>query len=154
MSPSGRRILIVEDQAILGMELEFVLEQAGHDVVGVAFDSRQALALAVETRPDLAVVDINLKDGRTGISVAQKMALELGVTVLFATAEPELIPEQFAGAWLDLSGFRHRSPGARRAGRRSTGRGAVRWGSDPDRPRRAGPGSSRPRRGPRGPNRA
>jgi DNA-binding response OmpR family regulator len=96
---SVRRILIVEDQAILGMELEFVLEQGGHDVVGVAFDSRQALSLAIETRPDLAVVDINLKDGRTGVTVAQKMARELGVTVLFATAEPELIPEQFAGAY-------------------------------------------------------
>jgi DNA-binding response OmpR family regulator len=95
----GRRILIVEDQAILGMELEFVLEQAGHHVVGVAFDSRQALALAVETRPDLAVVDINLKDGRTGVSVAEKMVSELGVTVVFATAEPELIPDQFGGAY-------------------------------------------------------
>ena len=57
-APVRRRVLIVEDQAILGMELEFVLERGGHDVAGVAFDSRQALALAVETRPDLAVVDI------------------------------------------------------------------------------------------------
>jgi DNA-binding response OmpR family regulator len=99
MGQARRRILIVEDQAILGMELEFVLEQAGHDVVGVALDSRQALTLAVETRPDLAVVDINLNDGCSGVSVARKMAAELGVTVLFATAEPELIPEQFAGAY-------------------------------------------------------
>ena len=95
----GRRVLIVEDQAILGMELEFVLKQAGCQVVGVAIDARQAVALAAEARPDLAVVDINLKDGHTGVSVAQKIALELGVTVLFATAEPELIPEQFAGAY-------------------------------------------------------
>jgi DNA-binding response OmpR family regulator len=98
-SSTRRRILIVEDQAILGMELEFVLEQGGHDVVGVAIDAREALSLAVETRPDLAVVDLNLKDGLTGVSVAQKVSAELGVTVLFATAEPELIPEQFAGAY-------------------------------------------------------
>jgi DNA-binding response OmpR family regulator len=94
---SARRILIVEDQAILGMELEFALTETGHDVVGIAADARQALALAVETRPDLAIVDINLRDGRTGLSVAQKM-VDLGVTVLFATAEPDLIPAQFGGA--------------------------------------------------------
>jgi DNA-binding response OmpR family regulator len=95
----GRRILIVEDQAILGMELEFVLEQAGHQVVGIAVDARQALTLAAETRPDLALVDINLRDGRSGLALAQKMTTELGVTVLFATSEPELIPEQFGGAF-------------------------------------------------------
>jgi DNA-binding response OmpR family regulator len=94
-----RRILIVEDQAILGMELEFALAETGHEVVGIAADARQALALAVEAKPDLAIVDINLRDGRTGLTVAQKMSIGLGVTVLFATAEPELIPEQFAGAY-------------------------------------------------------
>ena len=98
MPRTVRRILIVEDQAILGMELEFALVDAGHEVVGIAADARHALALAAEAKPDLAIVDINLRDGRTGLSVAQKMASGLGVTVLFATAEPELIPEQFGGA--------------------------------------------------------
>jgi DNA-binding response OmpR family regulator len=98
--PAGpRRILIVEDQAILGMELEFALQEAGHVVIGIAADARHALALAAAAKPDLAIVDINLRDGRTGLAVAQKMAVGLGVTVLFATAEPELIPEQFAGAY-------------------------------------------------------
>ncbi|HTI68171.1 MAG TPA: response regulator [Caulobacteraceae bacterium] len=98
-SPTARRILVVEDQAILGMELEFALIDAGHEVVGIATDARHALALAIAAKPDLAIVDINLRDGRTGVAVAQKMASELGVTVLFATAEPELIPEQFGGAY-------------------------------------------------------
>jgi DNA-binding response OmpR family regulator len=98
MPRAVRRILIVEDQAILGMELEFALIEAGHEVVGIAADARQALALAAEAKPDLAIVDINLRDGRTGLTVAQKMASTFGVTVLFATAEPELIPEQFSGA--------------------------------------------------------
>ena len=96
--PVRRRILIVEDQAILGMELEFVLEGAGHQVIGVAVDTRQALGLAEAATPELAVVDINLKDGATGPKIAEAMA-DLGVTVLFATAEPELIPDQFAGAF-------------------------------------------------------
>jgi len=96
--PLRRLILIVEDQAILGMELEFVLTQAGHDVIGVAVDTRQAFNLAQESGPELAIVDVNLKDGPTGPVIAQEM-VQRGVTVLFATAEPELIPEQFAGAF-------------------------------------------------------
>ena len=98
MAGKGRRILIVEDQAILGMELEFALTQAGHQVVGIAVDAAQALALAAETKPEFAVVDINLKDGRTGAAIARAMVEEHGITVLFATAEPELIPDEFAGA--------------------------------------------------------
>jgi DNA-binding response OmpR family regulator len=90
--------LIVEDQAILGMELEFALTQAGHEVVGIAVDADQAIALARETRPEFAVVDLNLKDGHTGCAVARAMAAEFGIGVLFATAEPELIPDEFAGA--------------------------------------------------------
>jgi DNA-binding response OmpR family regulator len=96
--PTRRRILIIEDQAILGMELEFVLTKAGYEVVGVAVDTRQALALAAETSPELAIVDVNLRDGPTGPKVAEAMA-EQGATVLFATAEPESVPEQFAGAF-------------------------------------------------------
>jgi CheY-like chemotaxis protein len=94
----GRRILIVEDQAILGMELEFALTQAGHHVVGIAVDAAQALALAADAQPEFAVVDINLKDGPTGPSLARTMVRDFGITVLFATAEPELIPQEFAGA--------------------------------------------------------
>jgi DNA-binding NarL/FixJ family response regulator len=97
MASRVRRILIVEDQAILGMELEFALVERGYDVVGIAADARQALALAAETHPDLAIVDINLRDGRTGPAIAQNM-VDLEITVLFATAEPDLIPAQFAGA--------------------------------------------------------
>jgi len=96
--PRPKRILIVEDQAILGMELELLLSHAGHEVVGVAVDSRQALALAEQARPDLALVDIRLKDGATGTTIAERMVAG-GITVLFVTAEPELIPSQFAGAF-------------------------------------------------------
>ena len=80
------------------MELEFALSQAGHQVVGVAVDTLQALDLARTCEPDLAVIDCNLKDGPTGPVIAKSMA-GLGVTVLFATAEPELIPDEFAGAF-------------------------------------------------------
>ena len=99
MMAERRRILIVEDQAILGMELELALTQAGHEVVGVAHDRKQAILLAEVRRPELALVDLLLKDGRTGASAALSLVRNLGVDVLFLTGEPELIPEGFAGAY-------------------------------------------------------
>lgn len=99
MAGNPRRILIVEDQAILGMELELALVQAGHEVVGVARDRRQALLLAEVRRPELALVDLVLKDGHTGASAALSLVRNLGVGVLFLTGEPDLIPEGFAGAY-------------------------------------------------------
>ncbi len=54
------RILVVEDEPILAITAAAVLEGKGHDVVGPAYDTAEALALAACERLDLAFVDINL----------------------------------------------------------------------------------------------
>ena len=90
--------MIVEDQALLAMELELVLADSGCAVVGCAMDRAGALALAERERPDLALVDINLLDGMTGPLVAQALIKQFGATVVFLTANPEQIPDGFAGA--------------------------------------------------------
>lgn len=59
------RVMIVEDQALLAMELELVLAESGCDVVGCAMDRAGAFAIAERERPDLALIDINLLDGMT-----------------------------------------------------------------------------------------
>lgn len=92
------RVLIVEDQALLAMELELVLEETGCDVVGCAMDRAGALAIAEREPPDLALVDINLLDGMTGPDIARRLVDEFGAAVIFLTANPEQIPEDFAGA--------------------------------------------------------
>ena len=92
------RVLIVEDQALLAMELELVLAESGCDVVGSAMDSAGALAIAERERPDLALVDINLLDGMTGPDIARRLVNEYGSAVIFLTANPEQIPDGFAGA--------------------------------------------------------
>jgi len=92
------RVLLVEDQAILAMELEYVLAEAGCEVVGCAMDMATALDAAARTKPDLAMVDLNLLDGRSGPDVAQRLVREHGVAVVFMTANPEQIPDGFAGA--------------------------------------------------------
>jgi CheY-like chemotaxis protein len=90
--------MIVEDQAILAMELELVLADAGCDVVGCAMDREGAFAIGERERPDLALVDVNLLDGLTGPQIAHRLVEEYGTAVVFLTANPEQIPEGFAGA--------------------------------------------------------
>ena len=91
------RILIVEDEALVAMELRFVLEDLGYDVVGTAADARTARNLVRETEVDLALVDIHLSDGPTGIELGRELGQEIGVTVLFMTANPGMVRQGVAG---------------------------------------------------------
>lgn len=95
---SDLRVMIVEDQAILAMELELVLGDAGCDVVGCAMDRTSAFEIAERERPTLALVDVNLLDGLTGPQIAHRLVSEYGTAVVFLTANPEQIPDGFAGA--------------------------------------------------------
>jgi DNA-binding response OmpR family regulator len=80
------RILVIEDEALVALEIELALTGAGHSVVGVAADRTSAMALARQTepRPDLALVDIRLANGANGLQVAADFS-GLGIKVLFVT---------------------------------------------------------------------
>ena len=82
------KVLIVEDEMLVAASLEATLEDHGFACVGIAPDTATALALADEERPDLALVDLNLRDGETGQEIGMRLALEHGATVLFVTANP------------------------------------------------------------------
>lgn len=92
------RVMIVEDQALLAMELELILADSGCDVVGCAMDRAGALAIADRERPDLALIDVNLLDGMTGPQIARWLVAEQGTAVVFVTANLEQIPDGFSGA--------------------------------------------------------
>ena len=92
LSQTPLNVLVVEDEAIVALELEMAVEDAGHVVAGVAGDLREALELADEIPVDLALVDINLRDGRTGLEIARRLKQEHGTLVLFLTANPDLAP--------------------------------------------------------------
>ena len=91
------RILIIEDEALVAMELRFVLEDLGYDVAGVAADARTARNLVRETEVDLALVDIHLSDGPTGVELGRELCQEMGVTVLYMTANPGMVRSGVAG---------------------------------------------------------
>lgn len=92
------KVLIVEDEALLAMELESLIEEAGHSVVGWAMSSNEAKAMVDTSRADIAFVDIHLSDGPTGLDVAEHIRRSGQPMVVFMTANPKRIPENFAGA--------------------------------------------------------
>ncbi len=97
-SPNPLKVIIVEDEALLAMELESLVEEAGHQVVGWATSSAEASKLIGEVEPDLAFVDVHLADGPTGVGVAAYFREVRPTIVVFLTANPKRIPDDFAGA--------------------------------------------------------
>ena len=91
------RILIIEDEALVAMELRFVLEDLGHEVLGVAATAKAARDLVRENEVDLALVEIHLSDGPTGINLGRELGQDMGVSVLFMTANPGMVKEGIAG---------------------------------------------------------
>lgn len=92
------RILVVEDEALIALELECLLDDLGCITVGVAGSSVEAIALGRATAPDVAFVDIHLVDGPTGVEVARALSADPHIAVVFMTANAKRIPPDFAGA--------------------------------------------------------
>ena len=79
------RVLIVEDDPFIAMDLEGVLSDAGCDVCGVASSEAEALRMGEATRPAFAVVDVRLSPG-DGRVVARELFRQYDTAVLMATA--------------------------------------------------------------------
>jgi CheY-like chemotaxis protein len=90
------KVLIVEDEIFAALHLETAIQELGCEVIGIAPDSESALELA-ETAPDLAFVDLNLRDGLTGPQIARSLANQYGTKVLILTANPIEAGEPFEG---------------------------------------------------------
>ena len=84
------RILIVEDDVVLGMVAAAALANEGHGVVGPAFTPAEALALAESDKADkvdLALVDINLGGNDEGIVLARRLAQDFGIASIFVSGQ-------------------------------------------------------------------
>ncbi|MFC5372281.1 response regulator [Brevundimonas faecalis] len=92
------RILIIEDEALVALELQLTLEDMGHEVVGTAAEVATALRIAHDAGVDLALVDIHLSDGATGVELGRQLGEGMGVTVLFMTANPGMVGGGIGGA--------------------------------------------------------
>jgi response regulator NasT len=84
------RILVAEDEAIIRMDLVEMLQGAGYEVVAAATNGQEAIDLAVEHRPDLAILDVKMPV-LDGISAAAKIIEIAPVLMLTAFSQKELV---------------------------------------------------------------
>ncbi len=84
----SKSILIVEDEAITALNLKLDLEDLGYEVIGIVDNGQDAIDKAVQYRPSLTIMDINLKGDINGIQAAEKiLALDLAVIYLTANSD-------------------------------------------------------------------
>lgn len=92
-------ILVVEDEFIIAMDIEMMIEDAGHQVLAVASSLQDVMALPADKAPDVALVDMQLARGSTGLQVNNAIQKQWPDTiVVFVTANPKKIPDNFDGA--------------------------------------------------------
>ena len=82
-------VMIIEDEPIIAMDLEFIVESLGHRVVGIARTEQEAIQLAMRTKPELVLADIQLADGSSGIDAVNRILATKNLPVIFITAFPE-----------------------------------------------------------------
>ena len=80
------RIMIVEDDNIVVMELRYRLESLGYDVSGVVSHGEEAVKIAGDTHPDLVLMDIKLKGTANGIDAAEKIRTLFDIPIVYLTA--------------------------------------------------------------------
>jgi response regulator NasT len=82
------RILIAEDDPLVAVTLSDQLAELGHDVIAVASDGEEAVTMARQDRPDIAILDIKMPN-RDGISAAEEISREFDLPILMLTAYSE-----------------------------------------------------------------
>lgn len=80
------RILVVEDEHIVALDIKRMLLTLGYEVPAIAASGKQAIQRAVETPPDLALMDIHLKGQMDGIQAAAEIQSMVDIPVIYLTA--------------------------------------------------------------------
>jgi CheY-like chemotaxis protein len=88
-SQLASKVLIIEDEPIIAMDLENLVSELGHKVVGIAATKDDAVAKARSERPGLILADINLGEGGSGIDAVSEILVSFDIPVIFITAYPE-----------------------------------------------------------------
>jgi len=83
------RVLIIEDESIIALDLENLVSELGHKVVGSAATKDEAVTKARAQKPGLVLADINLGEGGSGIDAVTEILRTFDIPVIFITAYPE-----------------------------------------------------------------
>src|SRR5690606_5100764 len=83
------RLMIIEDEPLIAMDIEQMVESLGHEVVGIARTKSEATELYAREKPRMVLADIQLADGSSGIDAVNEILKEDAIPVIFITAFPE-----------------------------------------------------------------
>ena len=80
------RIMVVEDEAVISLEIQDRLTKMGHSICGTAASGEEALSVATAKCPDLILMDINLRGDVDGVQTAQQIHDRMEIPVIYLTA--------------------------------------------------------------------
>jgi CheY-like chemotaxis protein len=84
------KVLVIEDEAIIAMDIQSIVTAMGHEVTGIGRTHQGAVRLGLGNRPDLILADIQLADNSSGIDAVNELLREVGeIPIVFITAFPE-----------------------------------------------------------------
>src|SRR4051794_41212819 len=97
------RILVAEDETIIRLDLRALLERSGFEVVAEAHDGEEAVALAREHEPDLAIMDVKMPR-LDGIEAARRIVEERPIPIVMLTAYGQ---DELVSRAVEAGGFRY-----------------------------------------------
>jgi two-component system, response regulator PdtaR len=80
------KILIVEDEIIVAMEIELELQSNGYNVIGKAYSNKSAVDISVNELPDIVLMDVNLRGKKNGIETAKDINQKKETSFIFISA--------------------------------------------------------------------
>lgn len=83
------RVLIIEDETLIAIDLSDIVSKLGHEVVATADTASKAITAAAQHQPDLVLADIQLADGSSGVDAVNEILHRVAVPVIFITAFPD-----------------------------------------------------------------
>ena len=87
--PEGLRIMIVEDEFFIALDIEAQVAALGHVVIATAVSADQAVALAETGKPDVVLMDVRLSGARDGIDAAVEIRRRFGIESIIVTANTD-----------------------------------------------------------------
>ena len=111
------RVLIVEDEFFIALDIQAILEADGHSVLGVATSAEEAVQAAQTLLPDVVLMDVRLAQGSDGVEAAQEIRARFNIRSLFVTANVDA-QTRLRAASADPLGFLEKPvtpPGLRQA---------------------------------------
>lgn len=83
------KVLIIEDEPLIALDIETLVQELGHTVTGIARTHQEAVRLAFGNPPGIVLADIQLADGSSGVDAVNEILPSINVPVIFITAFPE-----------------------------------------------------------------